>query len=78
LHTIKGNCRTFDFRFFSDVVHEVESVYSALKADPAGNWDREQLLADLLRAEDLLQEYEHVHYRVLGRGDSGRDQRVFG
>jgi ligand-binding sensor domain-containing protein/signal transduction histidine kinase len=77
MHTIKGNCRTFDFRFFSDVVHEVESVYSALKADPAGNWNREHLLADLLRAEDLLQEYEHVHYRVLGRGDSGRDHTGF-
>ncbi len=77
MHTIKGNCRTFGFRFFSDVVHEVESVYSALKAGPEAGWDREQLFADLMRVEGLLYEYEHINYSVLGRSINGKDQDGF-
>lgn len=80
MHTIKGNCRTFGFDYFSNVVHEVESVYSALKADPEINWNRDKLLSDLLRVEDILQEYERVYYTVLGRGEGsggGRDQNGF-
>ncbi|MES2825217.1 MAG: two-component regulator propeller domain-containing protein [Pseudomonadota bacterium] len=77
MHTIKGNCRTFGFRSFSDCVHDVESVYSALKADPSVFWDREQLLADLTRVENLLQEYENIFFTVLRRGDSERDHNGF-
>ncbi|MES2824634.1 MAG: two-component regulator propeller domain-containing protein [Pseudomonadota bacterium] len=77
MHTIKGNCRTFGLRFFSDAAHEVESVYSALKTDASVNWDREQLLVDLVRVENLLQEYEYVYYTILRRGDKGRDHNGF-
>ncbi len=80
MHTVKGNCRTFNFNYFSDVVHDVESVYSALKADPETDWDRDQLLRDLVRVNDMLEEYERVYYTVLGRGDSSngsRDQNGF-
>ncbi len=77
MHTIKGNCRTFGFHFVSNVVHEVESVYSALKTDSAANWNREQLLADLVRVENLLQEYEYVYYTILRRGDKDRDHNGF-
>lgn len=77
MHTIKGNCRTFGFRFFSDVVHEVESIYSALLADPSIRWDREQLFADLIRVEGLLYEFEYINYSVLGRSVNGKDQDGF-
>jgi ligand-binding sensor domain-containing protein/HPt (histidine-containing phosphotransfer) domain-containing protein len=77
MHTIKGNCRTFGFRFFSDVAHEVESVYSALKTDSTMIWDREQLFADLARVENLLLEYEYVYYTILRRGDRDRDHDGF-
>jgi ligand-binding sensor domain-containing protein/HPt (histidine-containing phosphotransfer) domain-containing protein len=70
MHTIKGNCRTFDFNYFSDVVHDVESVYSNLKANSDMPWDQAQLLADLGRVETVLEEYERIYYGVLGRGDS--------
>jgi ligand-binding sensor domain-containing protein/signal transduction histidine kinase len=75
LHTIKGNCRTFAFSYFSDVVHEVESVYSALKANPNKNWNRENLLSDLTRIENILQEYEDIYYNVLGRRENSAEQR---
>ncbi|MES2673776.1 MAG: two-component regulator propeller domain-containing protein [Pseudomonadota bacterium] len=75
LHTIKGNCRTFGFDYFSDVVHDVESVYSALKTNPNTGWDRQKLLGDLTRVENILQEYEDVYYNVLGRRESNSEQR---
>lgn len=80
MHTIKGNCRTFSFGYFSDVVHNVESAYSALKNNTDTAWNQGQLLDDLMLVEDILQEYERVYYTVLGRGESGsgtRDQNGF-
>lgn len=81
MHTIKGNCRTFAFSYFSDVVHEVESLYSALKnAADETPWEQDKLLADLLLVDAILAEYERVFYTVLGRGDGStgtRDQNGF-
>lgn len=77
MHTIKGNCRTFGFKYFSDVVHDVESVYSRLKQDPATDWDKDLLFSDLIRVENILQEYEDVFYNVLGRGEANRDENGF-
>ncbi|PCK06327.1 MAG: hypothetical protein COA42_17415 [Alteromonadaceae bacterium] len=67
MHTIKGNCRTYDFGFFSDVVHEVESTYSTLKASAQKTWDAQELLNDLVRVEAIAQEYNNVFHEVLGR-----------
>ncbi|MES2674612.1 MAG: two-component regulator propeller domain-containing protein [Pseudomonadota bacterium] len=75
LHTIKGNCRTFGFDYFSDIVHEVESVYSALKNQRDSHWDCDKLLSDLERVERVLQEYEDIYYNLLGRGDNNAEQR---
>ncbi len=75
MHTLKGNCRTFDFSHFSDVVHDVESVYSTLISNSHTYWNRDKLLTDLARVEDVLQEYEQVYYNVLRRGESANEQR---
>ncbi|HNG60711.1 MAG TPA: two-component regulator propeller domain-containing protein [Cellvibrionaceae bacterium] len=81
MHTIKGNCRTFAFGYFSDIVHEVETVYSTLKnAVDETPWEQEKLLADLASVDTILAEYERVFYTVLGRGDGttgARDQNGF-
>lgn len=80
MHTIKGNCRTFGFTYFSDVVHDVESAYSDLKAADSPDWQQEPLLNDLERVEKILAEYENVYYTVLGRGageSAARDNNGF-
>lgn len=80
MHTIKGNCRTFGFSYFSDVVHEVETAYSDLKAAGEPDWQQEPLLNDLERVEKILAEYETVYYTVLGRGtaeNTARDNNGF-
>ena len=66
MHTIKGNCRTYGFTHFSDIVHEVESLYSALSKGDA-QWNQEALLKDIARVHEILTEYEHIYSSVLGR-----------
>jgi len=68
MHTIKGNCRTYGFNHLSDTVHEVESVYSALRSAESIDWDKDALLVDLDRVDKGIAEYADVYRRVLGRG----------
>lgn len=72
MHTIKGNSRTFGFTHISNLVHDVESVYSDLK-DDASLWEPKRLLADLDRVLAVIKEYEHVYSSVLGRDYNVRD-----
>ena len=74
MHTIKGNCCTYGFSHLSDVVHEVESTYSSLKADPNTPWDPDKLLDDLERVKKAIGEYSDIYRRVLGRGDNTGDR----
>lgn len=66
MHTIKGNCRTYGLTHFSDVVHEVETLYSGLKNGDA-QWNQEALLCDIAVVREILAEYEHIYTSVLGR-----------
>ncbi len=70
MHTIKGNCRTYGFSHLSDVVHEVESTYSALKNDSTILWDEDKLLDDLDSVKKAIAEYSDIFHRVLGKGDN--------
>ncbi len=75
MHTIKGNCRTYGFAHLSDIVHEVETVYSSIKSQQGPAWDQASLLEDLVRVEQGLAEYSDVYRRVLGRGGSKSSSR---
>lgn len=70
MHTVKGNCRTFGFTHFSDVVHEVESRYSELSKNDEQAWNQQVLLEDIERINAVMQEYEHVYFKVLGRSNT--------
>ena len=73
MHTIKGNCRTYGFSFFSDIVHDVETRYSDLKGAPDNEWSQSLLLEDLDRVSAIAAEYHKVYYEVLGRGEQTGD-----
>ena len=78
MHTIKGNCRTYGFTHFSDVVHEVETLYSRLKKGDS-EWNQKALLSDIAAVRETLAEYEHIYTSVLGRqpSDNVRDGSGF-
>lgn len=67
LHTIKGNCRTYDLTYLSDAAHSAESYCGQLTQDAAAQWDIYKLREDVQQIETLLNEYEQVFTQVLGR-----------
>ncbi len=69
MHTIKGNCRTYGFTYLSNVAHEVESTYSALKSSTDLPWEPSVLIRDIDLVRKVLGEYMHVYRDVLGKGD---------
>ena len=73
MHTIKGNCRTYGFTHFSDVVHEVETLYSELNKGQS-EWAQEKLLNDITLVRKVLAEYEYIYTTVLGRQSQDNDR----
>ena len=76
MHTIKGNCRTYDLKYCSDVAHEVETYYNQLKNDSNASWDKEKLLQDLDSIEKCIAEYHQVYHFILGRGNNSDHDKV--
>jgi hypothetical protein len=65
MHTIKGTARTYLLRAVSSATHEVEDNYQKL-AKGQSSWDRDALLADLARVENLIERYRSVGHEKLG------------
>lgn len=60
MHTIKGNARTYQLNYITDVVHEAEARYDTLRKDNAAPWDPSVLNAELEGVRDALSRYMHI------------------
>lgn len=78
MHTIKGNCRTYDFLQLSDLVHDVESVYSDMMKSNDIPWDVEVLLNDMDAVAHGLQRYVDIYNNVLGRDNKAQGRNNVG
>ncbi|MCH2157672.1 MAG: GAF domain-containing protein [Oleiphilaceae bacterium] len=67
MHTVKGNARTYGLSYLTDVVHEVESTYDALRNDDSREWKQNELLEELREAQEILAEYDTIYHDKLGR-----------
>lgn len=80
MHTIKGNARTYGLLHLTNVVHEAEQAYEALRrggdcgVDCGVNstFDRHALLEQLQGVLDSVEEYESLNEVKLGRKGPGR------
>jgi len=72
MHTAKGNARTYGLLSLTNVFHEAEQSYDALRKDPDAPVGRQQLLSELDSATSALDEYAHINEVKLGRKGSGR------
>lgn len=73
MHTIKGNARTYNLQYLTNVVHETEQRYHALRApDEARLWDQDGLMRELERVRDAVDTYAHINEMSLGRKGPGR------
>lgn len=75
-HTIKGNARLFGYSHIVDVVHQVEEVYSDLRAGRSERWVASELLADVERIALAVRDYEQVCERKLRPLAQTRDARL--
>lgn len=73
MHTIKGNARTYGLLHLTNVVHEAEQTYEALRRlRPDIAWDQTQLLAELSGVRAAVERYARINEVSLGRKGAGR------
>jgi len=71
MHTIKGNARTYGLLQLTDVVHQAEERYDAIRQGKQ-EWDTELLQAELQQTADVVAQYAHINEVTLGRKGPGR------
>ena len=77
MHTVKGNARTYGLNNVTNIVHEVESTYDALRKEDDKAWNRDELLEELGEAEVIVDRYAFMFNEKLGRGgDAAAGQGV--
>lgn len=67
MHTIKGNARTYGFRYLTDAVHEAENTYDTLRRKQEAEWDKDALLNELHKAGDCVAKYKQVYETKLSK-----------
>lgn len=71
MHTIKGNARTYGLLQLTDVVHQAEERYDAIRQGKQ-EWDTELLQTELQQTADVVAQYAHINEVTLGRKGPGR------
>ncbi len=61
MHTIKGNARTYGFAAITDVAHEAETTYDALRKNAAVAFDKSKMLEQLERTREKVETYATIH-----------------
>jgi HPt (histidine-containing phosphotransfer) domain-containing protein len=74
MHTIKGNARTYEFAFITNVAHEAEQEYDRLRKDPAAEWNKDLLLQQLYAVAEGVERYQEVNDNKMGRKGRSSDQ----
>lgn len=68
MHTIKGNARTYNLQYLTNVVHETEQTYHALREPGSEHtWDQDWLMAELTRVREAIENYARINEVKLGR-----------
>lgn len=75
MHTIKGNARTYNLQYLTNIVHETEQRYHELRHSEADHeWDQDSLMQELARVRAALESYATINEVSLGRkGATRRD-----
>jgi two-component system chemotaxis sensor kinase CheA len=77
MHTIKGNARTYNLQYLTNVVHETEQRYQQLRqSDAKRAWDQEGLMQELARVREAVESYATINEVSLGRKGPGRRGNV--
>jgi two-component system chemotaxis sensor kinase CheA len=73
MHTIKGNARTYNLQYLTDIVHETEQRYHELRqADTDVDWDQDSLMQELARVRAAVESYATINEVSLRRKGAGQ------
>jgi two-component system, chemotaxis family, sensor kinase CheA len=73
MHTIKGNARTYNLQYLTNIVHETEQRYHELRqADTEVDWDQDSLMQELARVRAAVESYATINEVSLRRKGAGR------
>lgn len=72
MHTIKGNARTYGLLYLTNIVHEAEQAYEALRRNADVTFERQALLDQLQEVLQSVEEYAALNEIKLGRKGPGR------
>ena len=73
MHTIKGNARTYNLQYLTNVVHETEQRYHELRqTDTEVDWDQDSLMQELARVRAAVESYATINEVSLRRKGAGR------
>ncbi len=73
MHTVKGNARTYGLKHLTQVLHDAEQMYDALRQVPPDMiWDQTMLLDELALVRNSIESYARINEVSLGRKGPGR------
>lgn len=73
MHTIKGNARTYNLQYLTNIVHETEQRYHELRqAETEVDWDQDSLMQELARVRAAVESYATINEVSLRRKGASR------
>ncbi|MBF0443613.1 MAG: Hpt domain-containing protein, partial [Oligoflexales bacterium] len=67
MHTVKGMARMYGFVKMTECVHDAEQYYALLTNDETESYDRERLIKDIEKVENIIRRYIKISAEKLGR-----------
>ena len=76
MHTMKGAARSLYFKKMTSIFHEVEQYYAELQKNPNASWDIAKMRRDIRDVEDIIEVYESIAKKKLGRNLDSEDEHA--
>ena len=61
MHTIKGNARTYNFKFIVDSVHDAENTYDQMRKNEITSFDKDKLVSELADVREIIRTHNDIY-----------------
>ena len=75
MHTIKGSARSYGFNKMTGILHEIEQNYANILKNSNSVWDQRSLSEDLQRSRNIIEIYDYISTKKLGR-EKGQSSKI--
>lgn len=71
IHTIKGSARCYNFQEVVNICHNIEQTFAQIRNGQA-EWNQAELLDELKKLSDIIDQYRHIGFEQLGRSNGDK------